>query len=46
MSNNVKDYLSVERISIKEMEDSLVAHKSKLLKQYRLSNLLGFKESN
>jgi hypothetical protein len=45
MSNNVRDYLSVERISIKEMEDSLLAHKSKLLKHYRISNLLGFKES-
>ena len=44
MSNNVKDYLSVERISIQEMEQSLMNQKSRLLKNYRLSNLLGFKD--
>ena len=44
MSSNVKDYLSVERISIQEMEQSLMNQKSRLLKNYRLSNLLGFKD--
>ena len=44
MSNNVKDYLSVEKISIQEMEQSIMNQKSKLLRNYRLSNLLGFKE--
>lgn len=43
MSNNIKDYLSVERISIREMEESLLYQKSKLANQQRLSNLLGFK---
>ena len=44
MSSNVKDYLSVERISIQEMEQSLMNQKSRLLRNYRLSNLLGFKD--
>lgn len=39
MSNSIKDYLSVEKIALKEMEDSLVG-KAKLFKQYNLSNLL------
>ena len=46
MSNNIKDYLSVERISLCEMEESLLAQKSKLLKDQRLSNLLGYREGN
>lgn len=44
MSNNIKDYLSVERISIKEMEESLLSQKAKMLKQNRLSNLLVYNE--
>lgn len=42
MSNNIKDYLSVEKIPIKEIQESLVSHKIKLQKQYNHSNLLGF----
>lgn len=42
LSNNIKDYLSVEKISIKEMEDSLLAHKMKMLKNYNQSNLLAY----
>jgi uncharacterized ubiquitin-like protein YukD len=42
LSNNIKDYLSVEKISIKEMEESLLSHKMKMLKNYNQSNLLAY----
>jgi hypothetical protein len=43
MSNNIKDYLSVERITIKDIETSLLT-KSSFSKRYHLSNLFDSKE--
>ncbi len=42
LSNNIKDYLSVEKISIKEMEESLLTYKMRMLKNYNQSNLLAY----
>jgi hypothetical protein len=43
LSNNIKDYLSVEKISIKEMSDPLGLQRSKLQREYNISNLLALR---
>ena len=45
MSNNIRDYLSVEKIDIKEMEDSMVCKNLRNLKS-NISHLLAMKNAD
>lgn len=40
MSNNIKDYLSVEKISVRELQQPVLVNKMRMLKSYNQSNLI------